>query len=676
MQTLGLMTTTIAATDAGAESAAQTIAAAGSVSGTSAGATPSTPANDLFDSLMASVAQLTTDDMVNGAQPITSVPDATQDATQIFAADMERMVQALAITADVVANGMAARTTAVPEIILTVETPVASADTENALPDISASLPLHLQGPDLTISEPDPVKNIDPALALFLPLPVKAEGTQDTHDQITLQTSQGPAQVLPAHFLAPVSDIQDQLAPQQLLAPIEEAHGPWRVEIYGPILGPDRQIITTPVHLAASEAPVELTPVSGAPTTAPVEAELRHDIQSAPAILPVVDHDQDKQVAAEMIRVLTVPVPVHKANRDTTSDAPVSMDDETVLTHVLSDDAPTTPAHPPIATTQIDILLPQMMVIAADPRLDQPPRADQAVADASTDVLEAPHRIWRDTPVVLSMAKPLMGEPPITQPIIQPKASPHLVAEKIVAEELIDMTMPLPKDGLPAQQPKMAQRHAFASMDIATNHETNIASSVANSSSRSHGNIRDLVKLGVRDIEITHGTGTQQAGNVSPQVQMLSPDSAPSAARAQMADPFAPSGNEFNNAERRAQAHDMRMRAIERQVIAAVRDGADTIRMQLYPPGLGQIIIRLTMDGSKLKMTTKASSLEAADSLRSIESDLRDALSSSGLELAGFDVSDEGKREDKRTAQPDKTDETKDNPRSAKLENFALDMNA
>jgi flagellar hook-length control protein FliK len=98
--------------------------------------------------------------------------------------------------------------------------------------------------------------------------------------------------------------------------------------------------------------------------------------------------------------------------------------------------------------------------------------------------------------------------------------------------------------------------------------------------------------------------------------------------------------------------------------------------MQLYPPGLGQIIIRLTMDGSKLKLTTSANSRDAADRLRSIEVDLRDALTVGGLELTGFDVSEDGDGGDKNRKQASETENNNQQSRSAKSDDFALDMNA
>jgi flagellar hook-length control protein FliK len=223
---------------------------------------------------------------------------------------------------------------------------------------------------------------------------------------------------------------------------------------------------------------------------------------------------------------------------------------------------------------------------------------------------------------------------------------------------------------------RAAHRHAVEVHDFETGVETNIANHVAKTSSRSSNDIRDLMKLGVRDIEIIQGTGSAQTMNVSPQVQTNELVGASTPARAQVTDAFAPTSQEANAADRRAQAHEIRMRAIERQVVAAVRDGADTIRMQLYPPGLGQIIIRLTMDGSKLKLTTSANSSDAADSLRSIEGDLREALSVGGLELTGFDVSEDGEGGHKNHKNTSETDTNIQQTRSAKSDDFALDMNA
>lgn len=87
-------------------------------------------------------------------------------------------------------------------------------------------------------------------------------------------------------------------------------------------------------------------------------------------------------------------------------------------------------------------------------------------------------------------------------------------------------------------------------------------------------------------------------------------------------------------------SENLRFRALERQVIAAARDGANQIRMQLYPPGIGQILIRLALDGSKLRLQIKTSSIEATNSLNEMKDALRSALSDSGFTITSLDVTD------------------------------------
>lgn len=86
---------------------------------------------------------------------------------------------------------------------------------------------------------------------------------------------------------------------------------------------------------------------------------------------------------------------------------------------------------------------------------------------------------------------------------------------------------------------------------------------------------------------------------------------------------------------------DIRERQIKQQVTAAIRAGSQEVRMQLYPPGLGQIIIRIAMEGGKLRLSMKAGNAEAAETLTQTEAGLRDALARDGFALTGFDVHDD-----------------------------------
>jgi len=87
-------------------------------------------------------------------------------------------------------------------------------------------------------------------------------------------------------------------------------------------------------------------------------------------------------------------------------------------------------------------------------------------------------------------------------------------------------------------------------------------------------------------------------------------------------------------------SEDLRFRALERQVIAAARDGANQIRMQLYPPGIGQVLIRLALDGSKLRLHIRTSSIEATNSLNEMKDALRSAMDDAGFTITSLDVND------------------------------------
>ena len=119
---------------------------------------------------------------------------------------------------------------------------------------------------------------------------------------------------------------------------------------------------------------------------------------------------------------------------------------------------------------------------------------------------------------------------------------------------------------------------------------------------------------------------------------------------------------------------EIRERQIKNQVTAALRAGQQEVRMQLYPPGLGQILIRIAMDGGKLRLSMKAASTEAADALVQAETGLRDALSRDGFALASFDVHDDDNkgRNSRQQVEP----ATTMNHATAEGEAFSVDMTA
>lgn len=175
--------------------------------------------------------------------------------------------------------------------------------------------------------------------------------------------------------------------------------------------------------------------------------------------------------------------------------------------------------------------------------------------------------------------------------------------------------------------------------------------------------------------DIDHKTDTKLEGinsvNTGPALPQSDGQTTTSARALASDSRFSPM-TETGSSESRAQVNELRMRALERQVVNAVKQGSDTIRMQLYPPGLGQIVIRLTAEGGRLRMITRTQSQEATDALRQVEQDLRNALGSDGLQLTEFDVSDHNDGDGRRQTQDSKITIN----RSAKTETFAIDMNA
>ena len=131
----------------------------------------------------------------------------------------------------------------------------------------------------------------------------------------------------------------------------------------------------------------------------------------------------------------------------------------------------------------------------------------------------------------------------------------------------------------------------------------------------------------------------------------------------------APTQQALRDPRMRQLSEDLRARALERQVIAAAREGVDQIRMQLYPPGLGQIILRVSLEGGKLKLQARTGNAEAADALRDIADALGEALNDSGFELMSFDVAQQDSEGEDRPR-----DEKKKPQNEKKASDFSIDV--
>lgn len=186
-------------------------------------------------------------------------------------------------------------------------------------------------------------------------------------------------------------------------------------------------------------------------------------------------------------------------------------------------------------------------------------------------------------------------------------------------------------------------------------------------------NIQDLTKLQVTEATVSSNPGSLARSEAQEQTvapPTLATISSPSMAQTSETG----TSNSASNLERRTIAADIRLRALERMVVAAARAGTESITLQLYPPGLGQVMIRLVMDGQKLRIVTRAANAEAVDALKEMEGDLRNALAVDGLDLAAFDVTDEKQDgEDDRRQKPAGSATRSSGPNN---ESFTVDLNA
>jgi hypothetical protein len=105
------------------------------------------------------------------------------------------------------------------------------------------------------------------------------------------------------------------------------------------------------------------------------------------------------------------------------------------------------------------------------------------------------------------------------------------------------------------------------------------------------------------------------------------------------------------NRANEAMVADLRNRAVERQVLSALKQGKDEVRLSLYPPALGQVVIRLTLEGQRVRVGLKTVSEDASGALASGEEGLRSALGAQGFSLDGFDISQQNEGERKAAPQ-------------------------
>ena len=119
-----------------------------------------------------------------------------------------------------------------------------------------------------------------------------------------------------------------------------------------------------------------------------------------------------------------------------------------------------------------------------------------------------------------------------------------------------------------------------------------------------------------------------------------------------------------------ATAAEMRFQSLGQQVLTALRNNAQDIELTLNPSQLGQVILKLNVDGSKVRISAKTESKMTDDALKSGEEELKTSLLAQGFILNEFDVSHD---EDRRRA-PKAESEGTTVAQSTDGEAFSIDL--
>ena len=325
-----------------------------------------------------------------------------------------------------------------------------------------------------------------------------------------------------------------------------------------------------------------------------------------------------------------------------------------------------------------------------------------AAADAAAVNAQAPTASSANDKIVQSGAPALAGGANVkltetgavaVDKALKPQLADHSVTpdsdiRDIAEADLTGSSIALPQQALSAPRAYAgAQASATASAnpqdaDVLQVNAKSGDGEDANADASSNGpvkgeiNIRELMKLGVTEATLTFEppAAATQAAQADPVAPIVTADVATTAASTPQASTVA-TANVETNGERRSIADDIRLRALERMVVNAARNGTQILSIQLYPPGLGQVVLRLAMDGQRLRLATRASTTEAAETLRNMETDLRSALAGNGLQLTGFDVSEDGTNDEAPRRQ--QTVEPVVKTRSGRTdESFTVELNA
>lgn len=506
--------------------------------------------------------------------------------------------------------------------------------------------------------------------------------------QVTQNLEQGPKVAIPLEQI----DVEAALPiptpmPQAAAAPAPIPTS--NIEAAAPLAAPvtDLEAAPTPVAVNPAPAPILVAPPAAA-TPQPAEITL---FAEAPAPAPQLQVRVMAPAKMERVETATVtllePLDADETIRSLTQLVATPVADEP---DVAQHDLPVEDAEQSVET-----VTPELVPVVVDPALVTmltQIAANQPAATTQDDMM-ADERGTDDTPrsanaqVILARAQFIARQVQISQPAaaapVAQMAAP--VVRNIAQSEARAFVLPTSENVVPQFSAELSADAQAAQADAAAPRALLVGgkapapemilrsdTELAPAPTGGH-DIRDLAKFDVREIEISLANNNQAQTPPAPQPQPVTEQVAV-AARGTIGEQVVTTSVSYTDDKSRAAANEVRMRTLERMVINAAREGSDTIKMQLYPPGLGQIVLRLSMEGNRLRLTGRTSSAEAVDALRDIENSLRDALATGGLQLTDFDVSDDNDQSGDH--QRPRQDAKPTTGGSFETEAFAIDMNA
>ena len=121
-----------------------------------------------------------------------------------------------------------------------------------------------------------------------------------------------------------------------------------------------------------------------------------------------------------------------------------------------------------------------------------------------------------------------------------------------------------------------------------------------------------------------------------------------------MAVTYAMTGRSSNGAGS-AVAAEMRFMSLGQQVMAALKQNSQEIELRLNPAQLGNVVLKLQVEGQKLSISARTESQLSDDALSVGEEGLRASLAANGYQLDKFDVSHQ---EERRKPRPTETEQS------------------